>query len=96
MSIAETSKVGKRGTLVIPAQLRSKFGLAEGSAVLLEDTSEGILIRPAVTLPIEVYSPERTAEFLLNNAVNEADYEAARTEVRAMGIDPENIEHERP
>ena len=92
----ESSKVGKRGTFVIPAKLRRRVGIEEGSEVLVEETPEGILIRPAVTVPIEMYSDERKAEFLLSNAVDTEDYRQAQEEVRRMGLDPSRIEHEPP
>ena len=96
MAVKESSRVGKRGTLVIPARLRRKFGIEEGSEVIAEETPDGILIRPAVTIPVEVYSPERKAEFLLSNAVDAADYEEALADVRELGLDPEDIPHHRP
>ena len=37
-----TSRVGKRGTVVIPAALRRRFGIEEGSLVIAEDREEGI------------------------------------------------------
>ena len=46
-----TSRVGKRGTVVIPAALRRRFGIEEGSLVIAEDREEGILIRPAAAVP---------------------------------------------
>ena len=58
-----TSRVGKRGTMVIPAALRRRFGLKEGSLIIAEDREEGILIRPAVAVPLESYTPKRRAEF---------------------------------
>lgn len=91
-----SGRIGKRGTLVIPAPLRKRFGLQEGDLVVTEERPDGILIRPAVAVPVEVYSRERVAEFLLNNAVDVEDYEAALREVRDMGLDPEQIAHERP
>jgi len=96
MAVKESSRVGKRGTLVIPARLRRRFGIEEGSEVIAEETPDGILIRPAMTIPVEVYSPERKAEFLLSNAVDAADYEEAVAEVRELGLDPEDIPHHRP
>lgn len=96
MTISDSTRVGKRGTLVIPARLRRRFGLSEGSEVIAEETPEGILIRPAVTVPIELYSPPRRAEFLLSNAVDEEDYARAREEVRKLGLDPDSIPHRRP
>lgn len=94
--MAETSRVGKRGAVVIPAALRRRFGIEEGSLVLAEERPDGILIRPAVALPLETYTPARRAEFLLSNAVDAADYEAAVREVCALGLDPESIPHLRP
>ena len=96
MSVLETSRIGKRGTLVIPAKLRRIFGIREGSEVIVEETPEGILIRPAITVPLEIYSPERKAEFLLSNAVDDADYQSALNEVREMGLDPAKIPHHCP
>lgn len=92
----ETGKVGKRGTVVIPARLRKRFGINEGSLIIVEETGDGILIRPAVALPIESYSPERIAEFILSNAVNSDDYASAVEEVRRMGLDPDSIPHRKP
>jgi AbrB family looped-hinge helix DNA binding protein len=94
--IQETSKIGKRGTLVIPAALRRRFGLAEGTLVIAEERGDGILIRPAVAVAVESYTPERRAEFLLSNAVDEDDYALAVREVRKMGLDPEQIPHKKP
>jgi len=96
MATAELSKVGKRGALVIPARLRKRFGITEGSYVLTEEREEGILIRPASVVPYERYTPERVAEFLLNSAVDAADYEDSVAEVRALGLDPAKIPHVKP
>jgi len=92
----ETGKIGRNGTLVIPARLRRRFGLQEGGMVVLEETEDGISIRPAVAVPVEVYSTRRRAELLLNNAVDAADYKRAVRAVRKLGLDPESIPHRRP
>src|ERR1700722_2751321 len=91
-----TSKVGKRGSVIVAARLRKRFGIEEGSIVITEEREDGILIRPAMTVPIEIYSPERKAEFLLSNAVNAEDYREARKEVRKLGLNPDNVPHQRP
>jgi AbrB family looped-hinge helix DNA binding protein len=95
-SVLEASKVGKRGTVVIPARLRKRFGIQEGTLVVAEEREDGVLIRPAVALPVEVYSPERVAEFLLTNAVDAADYAKAVARVRSMGLDPDRISRRKP
>ena len=96
MAVLESSKVGKRGTFVIPAALRRRFGLVEGSEVIAEETPDGILIRPAMTVALEIHSAERKAEFLLSNAVDEEDYAEARREVLKLGLDPDSIAHVHP
>ena len=88
MAGAETGRVGKRGTFVIPAALRRRFGLDEGALVIAEERPEGILIRPAVAMATEAYTLQRKAAFLLENA--------ARDTVRAMGLDPARIAHSPP
>jgi hypothetical protein len=52
--------------------------------------------QPLVVGPVERYTFERKAEFLLSNATTQKDYERARKEVRKLGLDPERIPHRRP
>jgi AbrB family looped-hinge helix DNA binding protein len=96
MTESLASKVGRRGTVVLPAKLRRRLGIEEGSFVVAQEHAEGILIRPAKVVPIEIYTPERRAEFLLNNAVGAADYRRARAAVKRLGLDPDLIKHHRP
>lgn len=96
MRFSEAGKVGKRGTIVIPAKLRRLFGINEGDLIIVEEREEGVLIRKAIALPVEAYSPERKAEFLLSNAVDSEDYAKAVEAVREMGLDPEKIDHREP
>ncbi len=93
---ALTATIGKRGTLVLPAAIRKEMGLGEGSLVLLSPTREGLLLQPAQAVPVEIYTPERIAEFLLTSAVGEEDYTRARQDVRDMGLNPDKILHLKP
>ena len=47
-------------------------------------------------IDIELYTPERKAEFILSTAIDEQDYQAARETVRLLGLDPDRIDHYRP
>jgi AbrB family looped-hinge helix DNA binding protein len=89
-------KVGKRGAIIVPAKLRKRYGIEEGAFVTTEPREEGVLIRLAVVVPVERYTPERKAEFLLSNATTQKDYQRARKEVQKLGLDPEDIPHHRP
>ncbi len=91
----EAARVGKRGAIIVPSRLRKRFGIEEGTLVTAEETDDGILIRPAVVLPVEKYSPERKAEFLLSNATTEADLRKARKAVRKLGVDPDSVSSHR-
>lgn len=63
--------------MVIPAKVRRRLGLAEGESVLIEEMDDGLMIRPAMAMPTEVYCVEQRAEYVLNNAVDAADYRKA-------------------
>ena len=55
--------VTNRGVISLPAKLRKEAGIEPEDQLIAETTPEGILLRPAVTLPVEVYSEERIREF---------------------------------
>ena len=58
-----TLTVTDRGTVTLPAKLRRQLGIKADDQLIAEATPEGLLLRPAVTLPIEIYSKKRIAEF---------------------------------
>ena len=58
-----TLTVTSRGMVTLPAKFRDAFGIGADDHVIAETTPEGILLRPAVTLPIEMYSAARIKEF---------------------------------
>ena len=96
MAASANSKVSEQGAIVLPAELRRLFGIVEGVTVITEARADGILIRPVEGVPPEVYTPERKAEFILGSAIDAADYALAVEEVRALGLDPDKIDHHRP
>ena len=51
------------GFISLPAKLRKVLGVKAGDQLIAETTREGLVLRPCVTLPIEIYTPERIAEF---------------------------------
>jgi AbrB family looped-hinge helix DNA binding protein len=58
-----TLTVTDRGTITLPAKLRRQLGIKTDDLLIAEATPEGLLLRPAVTLPVEIYSGARIAEF---------------------------------
>ena len=55
--------ITSRGVITLPAKLRQVLGLKAEDHLIAETTPEGLLLRPAVTLPVEMYTPERLREF---------------------------------
>jgi bifunctional DNA-binding transcriptional regulator/antitoxin component of YhaV-PrlF toxin-antitoxin module len=52
-----------RGTITLPRKLRDLLGLRGEDHLIAEPTEEGLLLRPAAIVPVELYSPGRVAEF---------------------------------
>ena len=66
--------MNERGVITIPAALRKAFGLKANDELIVEETQEGILLRPVLSVPIELYTEERIDEF----AGDEEDAEIAQ------------------
>lgn len=59
----EKATLTKRGVITIPAKFREAFGLNADDELILESVEEGLLIRPSMSVPLEIYSEARIAEF---------------------------------
>ena len=58
-----TLTMNRRGVVTLPVKLRQAMGLKADDQLIAETTPQGLLLRPAVTLPLEIYTPERVQEF---------------------------------
>lgn len=67
-----TLTLTSRGVVTLPAKLRRALGLKADDLLIAETTPDGLLLRPAVTLPIEMYTEKRVREF------DDAEAELAR------------------
>lgn len=63
-----TLTITDRGVVTLPAKLRQALGIKPNDQVIAETTPEGLLLRPAVTLPLEMYTPHRLHEFAESEA----------------------------
>ena len=62
-TVKETLTITSRGVVTLPAKLRRALGIEPNDRLIAETTPEGLLLRPAVTLPVEIYSQKRVREF---------------------------------
>jgi hypothetical protein len=90
-----TVQADEQGALSIPAELARQIGIQPRQQVLVERIGRFIRVYGAGN-DIEIYTPQRKAEFLLTSSVDDADYAEAVKAVRAMGLDPDQIPHRRP
>lgn len=58
-----TLTVSSRGVVSLPAKMRRATGIKGDDLLIAEITPEGILLRPTVMLPIELYTSDRIREF---------------------------------
>lgn len=61
--VKATLTLTSRGVVTLPSKLRRALGLKADDQLIAETTPEGLLLRPAVTLPVEIYSEKRIREF---------------------------------
>lgn len=87
-----TIKMGKRGTLVLPAKLRKLYGLTDGSLLTTEEKDGGITLRPAFMYEPEVWSDETRAYFILINSITREEWDENLPDVLELGIDPKHIQ----
>ena len=58
-----TIQVNERGTLTLPKAFRKAMGIDRGGTVAVELADGGIVLRPSISFPIEIYSDDRIREF---------------------------------
>ncbi|MHB8576704.1 MAG: AbrB/MazE/SpoVT family DNA-binding domain-containing protein [Dehalococcoidia bacterium] len=95
------SRVGRGGTIVIPAPVRRRLGMDDGAQIIVEERDGGVLIRPAAG--IEHDAQRRSTLFEETDhayAALRADPEAWAAELAersvlesavADGLDPEEV-----
>lgn len=69
--------ISRRGVITLPARLRRALGLSADDQLIAEVTPDGLLLRPVVTLPVEIYTADREREF-----------DAAEAELAAVATPP--------
>jgi bifunctional DNA-binding transcriptional regulator/antitoxin component of YhaV-PrlF toxin-antitoxin module len=89
-------KTGKRGTLVLPNNLRKRFQIEDGSMFSVEEKDGGIFLKTVSIIPTLQYSPEEKAEFLLSNCVTQKEFEEAKKEVKKIGVDINTLSYFSP
>lgn len=93
-------QLGKRGTLVVPAKIRKRLELEDGCYLSITEREDCIEFRKVQFGGDASKGPKEDgkralAASILSGATNLGEYLAAIEEVRRMGLEPEEIPHER-
>jgi AbrB family looped-hinge helix DNA binding protein len=57
----QTLIVSHRGQLTLPANLRKRFGIKNGGAIILEERGNELVLKPAMVLEVEMYTDEQVS-----------------------------------
>jgi AbrB family looped-hinge helix DNA binding protein len=69
------SLVGERGQVTIPKEIRDRLGIKPRSAVIMEESGGTLVIRPARTVPVRIYSDEIIRQLEVENALRPGERE---------------------
>ena len=80
--VMDTVRLGRNGQLSLPRSVMKRLHLRGNETLLLDVTDDGVIrLRPAAVLPIEMYTPERIAEFERESEVDAETRAAVRKTV---------------
>ena len=80
--VMDTVRLGRNGQLSLPRSVMKRLHLRGNETLLLDVTDDGVIrLRPAAVLPIEMYTPERIAEFERESEVDAETRAAVRKAV---------------
>lgn len=66
----ETVIVSSRGQITLPAEMRKQLGINPGSALIIENRSGELALKPAAVLEVETYSEEQIAHWAREDALS--------------------------
>lgn len=77
--------VSGRGQITLPAKLRKRLGIEPGGILIAEEKDGALVLRPAMVMPVEIYSDEDIARWVQEDAFkSEAERRAFDRRLRAL------------
>ena len=70
-----TTIVGERGQITIPKEYRKRLGILPKSPVEIEMTSNGLLIRPTITVPLRSFTQDFIDEIVAADTLDQGESE---------------------
>ena len=63
MPMSDTLIVSERGQITLPASIRKKYGIKGGSALIIEERNNELLLKPAAVMELDIYSDSQIADW---------------------------------
>ncbi|MBI2336676.1 MAG: AbrB/MazE/SpoVT family DNA-binding domain-containing protein [Deltaproteobacteria bacterium] len=55
--------VSERGQITLPASIRKKYAIDQNTPLIIEETSQGVLLKKANLIPLKTYSDSEIANW---------------------------------
>ena len=59
--MSDTLIVSERGQITLPASIRKRYGIKGGSALIIEERNNELLLKPAAVMELDIYSDSQIA-----------------------------------
>jgi len=77
--------VSGRGQVTLPAKLRKRLGIEPGGILIAEEKDGALMLRPAMVMPVEIYSDEDVARWVKEDTFkNDAERREFDRKLRAL------------
>lgn len=73
--MSDTLIVSERGQITLPASIRKRYGIKGGSALILEERNNTLLLKPAAVMELEIYNDSQIAEWDRADRLDEGERE---------------------
>lgn len=80
----QTLIVSNRGQLTLPANLRKRFGIKDGGAIILEERDNELVLKPAMVLEVEMYTDAQVKEWDEADRLDDAERHSVRQRLAAQ------------
>ena len=61
--MSDTLIVSERGQITLPASIRKRYGIKGGSALIIEERNNELLLKPAAVMELDIYSDSQIADW---------------------------------
>jgi antitoxin PrlF len=80
----QTLIVSNRGQLTLPANLRKRFGIKDGGAVILEERDNELVLKPAMVLEVEMYTNAQVSAWDEADRLEDAERQSVLQRLAAL------------